>query len=160
MSLASYPGLIRVLNNWSMAVRRPRRSDSTGFLREENPELARVLDSPQASLPKITAMGMRLFDPIGSDITWLSTDALIWLLPIVLAVACISQEPVFATSIVNAMLERLPKSEQWREITRKLTPQTRRWIREQARLCCELGWDDPKRRKKREMAIETSLKID
>ena len=101
------------------------------------------------TLQEIDTWPLESFGSTGDRICVLRPEASLWLLPILLRFASVSEEPVYATSIIDALRQKISKLASWPEIKRMISPGTRDRLNELARVCCDLGWHDKKRAKRR-----------
>ena len=149
-----YPNLDRVLAEWTCVTSALFQDGREGvlFFGENGPhfedqELRDVLRL--ATLKDVSRLPINTFGAIGDTIPMLTDKAFIWLLPILLLFGSLSEEPVYAMSVVNGLRQRLPESDDWIAIKRKVSSQTFEWMYSLSSKCCFLGWQDEKRIRKR-----------
>jgi hypothetical protein len=110
-----------------------------------------------ATLQEIDAFPFDSFGAIGDVICVLKPEASVWLLPILLRFGSVSQEPIYARSVIDALRQEISKIAKWSDTKRMISPNTRDRLYELARACCELGWQDEKRALKRAMECKEIL---
>jgi hypothetical protein len=115
-----------------------------GYSRFEYPELNDKLQ--RATLQEIDASPIDSFGVIGDAICVMETEAAAWLLPILLRFGSVSQEDIYARSVINVLRQRISKLATWPDIKRIILPVTRDRLYALALLCCELGWQHDEKR--------------
>lgn len=150
--MRTYPNFDRILDDWESVVHCPSQNTGNELLHAEYSELEEFLRT--ATLVEVFQIPVDDFGAIGDAIVWLTHEQFLWLLPILLLFAHLSEEPIYATGVINDLIEQLSKSREWPQIKRQLSPETLHQLLLLSKTCINLGWDDERRITKRTAACE------
>lgn len=102
----------------------------------------------RANLPEIDALPDLPFGPIGDGVSVLKAEACLWLLPVLVRFASVSEETIYAASVIDALRNKVCLLPAWPQIKRRLSNSTRTLVCEIAVECCKLGWQDERAAKR------------